>query len=76
MSLRYARWTRDPHVLKGGSWDRPSRPREDRAPTGRKVRWSQDLQPPEPVRAVAREERQGSLCTELVDATLRGGRAR
>ena len=48
MSLRYARWSRDPHASKGGSWDRPSRPREDKAPTGPKVRWYRDLRPREP----------------------------
>lgn len=42
MSLRYARWKVDGHT-KGGSWDRPSRPRTDKAPTCRKVRWAKSL---------------------------------
>lgn len=39
MSLRYARWKREAKT-KGGSWNTPSRPREDKAPTEPKWRWS------------------------------------
>lgn len=42
MSLRYARWKPEA-TTTGGSWDRPSRPRQDKAPTGPKVRWSRSL---------------------------------
>lgn len=38
MSLRYARW-KPVHHTRGGSWDRESRPREDKAPTCPKIRW-------------------------------------
>jgi hypothetical protein len=31
------------HVTRGGSWHRLSRPREDHAPTGPKVRWGREL---------------------------------
>ena len=60
MSLRYARWTRDDHVSPGGSWSRPSRPREDKAPTTAKVRWYRDLSPERGVSHVERLERQRS----------------
>jgi hypothetical protein len=66
ISLRYARWSRDPHVSKGGSWDRPSRRREDKAPTGRKMRWYRDLHPLEPVRTEQKEFRQGDFWQQLV----------
>lgn len=39
MSLRYARFKPEA-TTKGGSWDRPSRRRKDRAPTCPKVRWA------------------------------------
>lgn len=42
LSLRYARWKRD-GAAGGGSWHRTSRPRVDKADTGRKVRWSKQL---------------------------------
>ena len=38
-SLKASGWHMD-CLTKGGSWSRPSRPREDKAPTCRKVRWS------------------------------------
>lgn len=41
-SLKAAGWT-PVAVTRGGSWDRPGRAREDRAPTGRKVRWERGL---------------------------------
>lgn len=47
MSLRYARW-KPVATTAGGTWDRPSRPREDRAPTCPKVRWEKELDPPPP----------------------------
>lgn len=72
MSLRYARWSRDPHVSKGGSWDRPSRPREDKAPTGRKLRWFRDLRPREAVRAAPVDQAQGSFWSDLVRAEADG----
>lgn len=34
---------RDVAISSGGSWSRPSRSREDKAPTGRKVRWLRGL---------------------------------
>ena len=37
-SLRAAGWVVDAST-KGGSWDKPSRPRTDKAPTGPKTRW-------------------------------------
>ena len=37
-SLRAAGWVVDAST-KGGSWDRSSRPRTDKAPTGPKTRW-------------------------------------
>lgn len=37
-SLKAAGWTFD-GMTKGGSWDTPSRRREDKAPTCRKQRW-------------------------------------
>jgi hypothetical protein len=46
MSLRYARWKPEAET-RGGSWSRPSRPRDDKAPTGPKVRWSKRLFPAE-----------------------------
>ena len=42
MSLRYARW-KPVATTKGGSWDRPSRRRTDKAPTCPKVRWEKTL---------------------------------
>lgn len=39
MSLRYARFRKEA-ITKGGSWNTPARPRKDRAPTCRKVRWA------------------------------------
>lgn len=44
MSLRYARWKPEAET-RGGSWNRASRPREDKAPTGPKVRWAKRLSP-------------------------------
>ena len=41
-SLKASGWKMD-CVTKGGSWSRPSRPREDKAPTCRKVRYSRAL---------------------------------
>lgn len=41
-SVKAAGWTRVAES-KGGSWDRPSRPREDKGPTDRKVRWEKEL---------------------------------
>jgi hypothetical protein len=41
-SVRTAGWS-PTHISDGGSWDRPSRPRQDKAPTGRKVRWEKGL---------------------------------
>jgi hypothetical protein len=32
-------------LTKGGSWNCPSRPRSDKAPTGRKWRWEKQLKP-------------------------------
>ena len=37
-SLKASNFT-DEHQTKGGSWDRPSRGRDDKAPTGQKIRW-------------------------------------
>ena len=42
-SLRYARWKKDGPPTKGGSWNSPSRPRTDKAPTSPKQRWSKPL---------------------------------
>jgi hypothetical protein len=39
VSLTAAGWQLDLFEAGGGSWDRPSRPRTDKAPTGRKQRW-------------------------------------
>jgi len=44
-SLRGAGWT-PAHLTTGDSWNTPSRPREDRAPCGRKVRWEKILTDP------------------------------
>jgi len=41
-SLRASGFTPE-HVTRGESWDRPGRHREDKAPTGRKVRWARHL---------------------------------
>lgn len=41
-TLKAAGWTQDA-VTKGGSWNRPSRARTDKAPTGLKVRWAREL---------------------------------
>ena len=41
-SLRAAGWQQDAQT-RGGSWSRPSRRRQDHAPTGRKWRWSRTL---------------------------------
>jgi hypothetical protein len=42
VSLRAAGW--EPRALtRGGSWNRPARPRETRAPTCQKMRWERDL---------------------------------
>ena len=49
MSLRYARWKKDGPPTKGGSWNNPSRPRADTAPTVPKQRWYKTLNPrPQP----------------------------
>ena len=40
MSLRYARWKKDGSPTKGGSWNRASRPRTDKAPITPKQRWA------------------------------------
>jgi len=37
-SLRATGWV-PAKLTKGGSWNTPSRPREDNAPTCRKIRW-------------------------------------
>jgi hypothetical protein len=42
MSLRYARWKPEATV-RGKTWNTPSRPRADKAPTGDKVRWFRRL---------------------------------
>lgn len=41
-TLVAAGWTKEART-KGGSWNTPSRPREDQAPTVRKWRWSRSL---------------------------------
>ncbi len=41
-SLRAAGWLQE-HTTAGGSWNRPSRAREDHAPTCPKVRWTRRL---------------------------------
>lgn len=41
-SLRGAGWVPEA-TTKGGSWDRPSRRRDDAGPTGRKIRWRKTL---------------------------------
>lgn len=41
-SLKASGWTPE-HVTEGGSWDTPSRRREDVAPTTPKIRWGKDL---------------------------------
>jgi hypothetical protein len=41
-ALRACGWTAAA-LTRGGSWNRTSRPREDKAPTGRKVRWELEL---------------------------------
>lgn len=43
VSLRAAGWAPVAET-RGGSWDRPGRRREDRAPIGRKVRWEVGLE--------------------------------
>lgn len=41
-TLKAAGWT-PVATTKGGSWNRPSRPREDKAPTCKKIRWEREL---------------------------------
>jgi hypothetical protein len=41
-TLKAAGWQHDGET-KGGSWNRPSRARVDKAPTGKKVRWCREL---------------------------------
>jgi len=41
-SLKAAGWVPE-HLTRGGSWNRPSRPRRDAAPTCPKVRWGRSL---------------------------------
>lgn len=41
-SLKAAGWTPE-YVTRGGSWNCPSRPRTDAAPTSPKIRWSRQL---------------------------------
>jgi hypothetical protein len=41
-SLRAVAWTRA-GVAGGGSWSKPSRPREDKHPTQEKIRWECEL---------------------------------
>jgi hypothetical protein len=41
-SLKAAGWVPE-HPTRGGSWNRPSRPRRDAAPTCPKVRWGRSL---------------------------------
>lgn len=71
LSLRYSRWKRDPVESKGGSRNRPSRPREDKAPTMPKVRWFRDLRPREPLCEPQREEAQGDFRQDLVGGTAK-----
>lgn len=42
MSLRYARWKKD-GMTRGGTWNRPSRARQDKSPTCRKIRWAKKI---------------------------------
>jgi len=41
-SVRTAGWT-PTYISPGGSWDRKNRPRDDKAPTSKKVRWEKGL---------------------------------
>ena len=50
-ALRAVEWTAAA-TIRGGSWNRPSRAREDTAPTGRKIRWEKELQPTRPARTL------------------------
>lgn len=43
-TLRAAGW-QPVATTRGGSWNTPSRPRQDNAPTCRKIRWQRDLAP-------------------------------
>lgn len=45
MSLRYARWKPEAETRGGRTWNTPSRPREQTAPTEAKVRWFKRLAP-------------------------------
>jgi hypothetical protein len=52
-TLKAAGWTAEA-LTRGGSWNRPGRPRIDQAPTCRKVRWCRELNPqPQPMRMAA-----------------------
>lgn len=42
-SLRAAGWVKSKQASAGGSWDRPSRKREDNHPTEPKTRWESQL---------------------------------
>lgn len=42
VTLRAAGW-KEVHKTRGGSWDSPSRPREDKHPTGPKTLWSVEV---------------------------------
>lgn len=42
-ALRYARWKPEAETVAGKTWNTPSRPRTDKAPTGAKVRWARRL---------------------------------
>lgn len=43
-SVRAAGWVPE-HRTRGGSWSRPGRKRQDKHPTGPKVRWARELVP-------------------------------
>jgi len=44
-SLKAAGWMKEHTTLDGQTWDRPSRPRRQQAPTCAKVRWGKILKP-------------------------------
>jgi hypothetical protein len=44
-TLKASGWTEEARGCGGGSWNREARPREDKAPTSKKVRWRRVVNP-------------------------------
>lgn len=63
-TLKAAGWLEDGKT-KGGTWNRPSRARKDKAPTCRKVRWARQLRKS---RKVTQDRRKGQIPLDFSSA--------